>query len=107
MQAVYFVQGGYYQKSFGKHGPHTHPYTYGHFFGLPIQGSQVRLVHQWILYESGAMESLEGKFVGGNSLANRVHALSVSSNGSRFSTLETDPPLQTCLLYTSPSPRDS
>ena len=62
MQAVYFVQGGYYQKSFGKHGPHTHPYTYGHFFGLPIQGSQVRLVHQWILYESGAMESLEGKF---------------------------------------------
>ena len=95
MQAVYFVQGGYYQKSFGKHGPHTHPYTYGHFFGLPIQGSQVRLVHQWILYESGAMESLEGKFVGGNSLANRVHALSVSSNGSRFSTVETDPPLQT------------
>ena len=94
MQAVYFVQGGYYQKSFGKHGPHTNPYTFGHFFGLPIEGENVRLVHQWVLYNSGKIPSLEGHFVGGNSLANKVHALSIQSDGSTFRTVEIENPIQ-------------
>ncbi len=95
LQAVYFVQGGYYQKSFGKHGPHTNPYTFGHFFGLPIEGEKVRLVHQWVLYNSGRIPSLEGHFVGGNSLANKVHALRVETDGSTFRTAEIENPIQT------------
>ena len=95
MQAVYFVQGGYYQKSFGKHGPHTNPYTFGHFFGLPIEGENVRLVHQWVLYNSGKIPSLEGHFVGGNSLANKVHALRVHTDGSTFRTVEIENPIRT------------
>ena len=95
MQAVYFVQGGYYQKSFGKHGPHTNPHTYGHFYGLPVEGSSVRLVHQWILYQSGAIPALEGLLVGGNSLANSVHALKVTPRGSSFETHEVALPVET------------
>jgi putative heme-binding domain-containing protein len=95
LQSVYFVQGGYYQKSFGKHGPHTNPYTFGHFFGLPIEGEKVRLVHQWVLYESGAIPSLSQHFVGSNSLANKVHALRIAPDGSTFKTVEIDPPVQT------------
>lgn len=95
LQAVYFVQGGYYQKSFGKHGPHTNPYTFGHFYGLPIEGEKVRLVHQWVLYNSGRIPSLEGHFVGGNSLANKVHALRVETDGSTFQTVEVENPIQT------------
>ena len=95
LQAVYFVQGGYYQKSFGKHGPHTNPYTFGHFFGLPIEGEKVRLVHQWVLYNSGKIPSLEGHFVGGNSLANKVHALQIQTDGSTFRTVEIENPIQT------------
>ncbi len=95
LQAVYFVQGGYYQKSFGKHGPHTNPYTYGHFYGLPIEGERVRLVHQWVLYESGRIPSLEGHFVGGNALANKVHALRIVQDGSTFRTVEIENPVKT------------
>ena len=95
LQSVYFVQGGYYQKSFGKHGPHTNPYTFGHFFGLPIEGEKVRLVHQWVLYQSGAIPSLENHFVGSNSLANKVHALSIVPDGSSFKTVEVAPPVTT------------
>ena len=29
------VQGGYYRKNFGKHGPLHNPYTYGYFEHLP------------------------------------------------------------------------
>lgn len=92
-QAVYFVQGGFYQKSFGKHGPHTNPYSFGHFYGLPIEGEQVRLVHQWILYQSGAIPRLEDHFVGVNALGNKLHALEIHNEGSRFTTVEVANPL--------------
>ena len=94
-QAVHFVQGGYYQKGFGKHGPHTNPYTFGHFFGMPIKGEKIRLVHQWIRYSSGAIPGLEGRLIGPNSLGNKVHALRMETRGSTFSTVEEDKPLQT------------
>ncbi len=94
-QAVHFVQGGYYQKGFGKHGPHTNPYAFGHFFGMPIEGEKIRLVHQWIRYESGAIPSLQGRMVGGNSLGNRVHALRTEQDGSTFKSVEEENPLRT------------
>jgi putative heme-binding domain-containing protein len=95
LQAVYFVQGGYYQKGFGKHGPHTNPYAFGHFFGLPIEGEKIRLVHQWIHYNSGAIPSLEGLLVGGNSLGSKLHALQMETKGSTFSTVERPNPVKT------------
>ena len=94
-QAVHFVQGGYYQKGFGKHGPHTNPYSFGHFFGMPIQGERIRLVHQWIHYSSGAIPQLEGRLVGPNSLGNKIHTLRMETNGSTFTTIEEKNPLRT------------
>ena len=94
-QAVHFVQGGYYQKGFGKHGPHTNPYAFGHFYGMPIKGEKTRLVHQWIRYQSGALPSLSGRLVGGSSLANKLHAIRTTQNGSTFRTVEEEKPLQT------------
>ncbi|MCS1409202.1 MAG: hypothetical protein M2R45_02382 [Verrucomicrobia subdivision 3 bacterium] len=95
LQAVYFVQDGYYQKNFGKHGPHTNPYAFGHFHGLPVEGEKVRLVHQWVFYSSGAIPSLQGHFVGGNSLANKMHALRIETAGSTFRMIEAPNPIQT------------
>ena len=95
LQAVYFVQDGFYQKGFGKHGPHTNPYAFGYFGGLPIKGENVRIVHQWIHYNSGAIPSLEGLLVGGNSLASKVHALRMEPDGSSFKTVEAANPIKT------------
>ncbi|MAT30653.1 MAG: hypothetical protein CMP29_02545 [Roseibacillus sp.] len=94
-QAVHFVQGGYYQKGFGKHGPHTNPYSFGHFFGMPIKGERIRLVHQWIHYSSGEIPQLEGRLVGPNSLGNKIHALRMEPRGSTFTTTEEKNPLRT------------
>lgn len=94
-QAVHFVQGGFYQKSFGKHGPHTKPYVFGHFNGMPIEGEKIRMVHQWIYYNSGSIPSLEGMLVGGNALASKLHALKMSVSGSTFETVEMENPLRT------------
>ena len=71
------------------------PYTFGHFFGMPIKGEKIRLVHQWIRYSSGAIPGLEGRLIGPNSLGNKVHALRMETRGSTFSTVEEDKPLQT------------
>ena len=94
-QAVHFVQGAYYQKGFGKHGPHTNPYSFGHFFGMPIKGERIRLVHQWIRYSSGEIPQLEGRLVGPNSLGNKIHALRMEPRGSTFATTEEQNPLRT------------
>jgi len=94
-QAVHFVQGGYYQKHFGKHGPHTNSYSFGHFFGMPIQGEKTRLVHQWLRYSSGALPGLQDRLVGPSSLGNKIHAIRMEKNGSTFKTVEEEKPLLT------------
>ena len=94
LQAVRFRQGAYYRKSFGKHGPFTRSHTFGHFDGLPIEGSRIRLVHQWVPYSSGAVPQLEGRLVGGNALGHRIHALRLLPEGSSFRTVEEPLPLR-------------
>lgn len=88
LQAVLFVQGGYYQKTFGKHGPHTNPYAFTHLGGLPNEGDKSRLVHQWLIYGGGALPGREGQLLGGNSLAGWVIALRRERQGSAFRTSE-------------------
>ncbi len=84
MQAVYFVQGGFYQKGFGKHGPHTNPHAFDYFYGIPIEGKQPRLVNQWVPYAGGAFPGHEGHFFGVNCLANELAVLAVKPDGSTF-----------------------
>ncbi|MFN0069731.1 MAG: PVC-type heme-binding CxxCH protein [Limisphaerales bacterium] len=89
LQAVLFVQGGYYQKTFGKHGPHTSPYAFTYLGGIPNDGDRSRLVHQWLVYGGGALPGWEGALLGGNSLAGWVIALRRERQGSSFRTYET------------------
>ncbi|NCF88976.1 MAG: hypothetical protein GWQ08_26225 [Verrucomicrobiaceae bacterium] len=84
MQAVYFVQGGFYQKGFGKHGPHTNPHAFDYFYGIPIEGKQPRLVNQWVPYAGGAFPGHEGHFFGVNCLANELAILALEPDGSTF-----------------------
>ncbi len=84
MQAVHFVQGGFYQKGFGKHGPHTNPHAFDYFHGIPIEGQHPRLVQQWLPYTGGAWPDYEDTFIGVNCLANRVPVIVLERDGSTF-----------------------
>ena len=95
MQAVHFVQGGFYQKGFGKHGPHTNPFAFDYFFGIPIEGKKHRLVHQWLDYSAPEIPQLQGKLVGPNCLANGVSVLERHPDGSTFRSVELEEAIAT------------
>lgn len=88
MQAVYFYQGGYYQKGFGKHGPHNNPYAFDYLGGLPLKGDTRRMVHQWIIYGGGAIPEYKDVLLGVNPLSNFVMAISRHGSGNDLRTEE-------------------
>lgn len=90
MQAVYFFQGGYYQKNFGKHGPHNNPYAFEYLNGLKLHGDTRRMVHQWIVYGGHTITAYKDKLIGVNPLANLVMALERVQKGSWFETFESE-----------------
>ena len=95
MQAVYFYQGGYYQKNFGKHGPHNNPYAFDYLGGLNLEGDTRRMVHQWIIYGGHTIPEYKDKLIGVNPLANLVMALDRVADGSSFTTREMHKTIET------------
>ena len=87
-RGLHYVQGGYYIKGWGKHGPLTNPYAFGFFEHMPHDGNADRLTHTFIVYGETAMPSLRGKIVGVNSLQNRLTLTSLIPDGSTFRTVE-------------------
>lgn len=95
MQAVYFYQGGYYQKNFGKHGPHNNPFAFDYLGGLKLEGDTRRMVHQWIIYGGHTIPEYKEKLIGVNPLANLVMTLERTGKGSSFTTREFHKTIQT------------
>ena len=69
---VHAVQGGYFYKSFGKHGPLHNLYAYGHFG--PLQRDRVPggPPTGGTIYLGGTLPSLERTFLAGNFLGHSV-----------------------------------
>ena len=53
-RGFHYVQGGYYQKSFRKHGTLSNPFTFGHFANM-AHHSVPRFTHAYVIYEGGAL----------------------------------------------------
>ncbi len=87
-RGLHFVQGGYYLKSWGKHGPLTNPYALGYFDHMPHVGDADRLTHTFISYGETALPELRGKFVGVNALQHRVQVTKLLPHYSTFRTEE-------------------
>ncbi len=92
-RGFHYVQGGYYQKSFNKHGDHSNPHTYG--FLPPMKNAAVaRFVHQFIVYESTTLpESYRGKLIGVDVLHNNLVRSTMIVDGSTFRTEDVDRPI--------------
>jgi putative heme-binding domain-containing protein len=88
-RGLHYVQGGYYVKGWGKHGPLTNPYALGFFDHMPHTGNADRLTHTFIFYGGGALpERFNGKIIGPSPLQHRVHVTKTEPDGSSFKTVE-------------------
>jgi putative membrane-bound dehydrogenase-like protein len=91
LRGVHYVQGGYYVKSWGKHGPLTNPNAFGFFDHMPHTGNGQRLTHTFSVYGGALMPELTGKIIGPNPLQSRISVTRMEPLGSTFKTIEEEP----------------
>lgn len=80
------VQGGYYWKSFGKHGALHNPYAYGYFDHVPhrnFRGGHVTV--GGIIYQGDSFpERFRGKYIAADLLGHAVYWHDLERSGSSF-----------------------
>jgi putative membrane-bound dehydrogenase-like protein len=92
-RGFHYVQGGYYRKGFGKHGPLSNPYTFGYFPNM-THHSVPRFTHNFIIYEGGSLpEKYHGKLFGVEPLQGQVVMSSFEPEGSSFKTKDLSRPI--------------
>jgi len=86
------VQGGYYWKSFGKHGPLHNPYTFGYFDHVRhdgVSGGHVSV--GGLFYEADAFPvAWRGRYIAADLLDHSVHGHEVAPFGSTFHARQVD-----------------
>jgi putative heme-binding domain-containing protein len=88
-RGVYYVQGGYYRKAWGKHGPLTNPYALGFYEFMTHSGNRERFTHNFVEYGGDSLpESLRGKIISVNPLHKRVQVSRKETVGSGYRTVE-------------------
>ncbi len=90
---MHYAQGGYAEKTWGKHGPLTNPYAFGFFGHMKHEGFPERFSQTFCIYDGGAFpEKYNHAVVAGNALHNRVVASQLIPDTSTFRTKD-HPPL--------------
>ncbi|MRI00208.1 c-type cytochrome [Kriegella sp. EG-1] len=93
---MYFKQGAYYGKNWGKHGDLTNPYAFGVLDDLKMTGEQIRFTHAEIKYEGASLpEKYNDKLFSLNSLQNFVQLSAIEEDGSTFKTVDVNRVLET------------
>lgn len=95
-RGMYYPQGSYGKKSWGKHGPLTNPYAFGYFQHMKHEGDDRRFAQAFCIYEGGLYgDDWEGKIIAPNSLHNIVWVSKLLPDGSTFKTVDEDPLVET------------
>ena len=85
-RGFHYVQGGYYQKGFNKHGPLSNPYSFGYFPAMK-HNRVPRFTHTFLIYEADALpEAYRGVLFGVAPLLNHVVMSEVRPDGSSVQT---------------------
>lgn len=83
--ALHGVLGGYYWKSFGKHGALHNPFAYGFFQHIQHEGFKGGHVEVGgVIYRGESMPQLRGKYVAADLLGHAVYWHELSRRGSTF-----------------------
>jgi putative heme-binding domain-containing protein len=94
-RGFHYVQGGYLQKGFEKHGPLSNPYAFGYF--PPMAHNQAeRFTHNFVIYDGGAFPpAYNGKLFGIEPLQGRVVLSDIQTDRSTFRTSDLSYPVTT------------
>ncbi len=85
-RGFHYVQGGYFQKGFNKHGPLSNPYTFGYFAWMKHHAVP-RFSHTFVIDEGGSLpEPYRGRLFGVVPLLSHVVMSDVSPDGSTYQT---------------------
>jgi putative heme-binding domain-containing protein len=94
-RGFHYVQGGYYRKGFGKHGPLSNPFAFGYFEDMK-HDSVPRFTHNFIIYEADALpQSYHGRLFGVEPLQGQVVMSSFEPDQSSFQTADLSRPVTT------------
>lgn len=86
-RGMFYPQGSYGTKNWGKHGPLTNPYAFGYFEHMKHEGDTVRFPQTFVIYEGGTLpERYRGNVIAANALHNRVWASRLFADGSTYQT---------------------
>jgi putative heme-binding domain-containing protein len=92
-RGFHYVQGGYYQKGFSKHGPISNPYAFG-YFPYMKHADVPRFTHTFVIYEGGALPARHhGRLFGVAPLQSHVVESDVFADGSSFQTKDREHPI--------------
>lgn len=95
-RGMYYPQGAYGKKSWGKHGPLTNPYAFGYIDHMAHEGDERRFAQAFCIYEGGLFpDSWNRKIIAANSLHNIVWVSELLPDGSTFRTVDEEPLLET------------
>ncbi len=85
-RGFHYVQGGYFQKGFSKHGPLSNPYAFGYFPAMK-HDKVPRFTHNFVIYDGDSLpEHYRGNLFGVDPLNHVVVISEVASDGSTFRT---------------------
>jgi putative heme-binding domain-containing protein len=92
-RGFHYVQGGYFQKGFGKHGPLSNPYTFGYFPAMKHHQVE-RFTHTFVIYEGGTLpQPYRGRLCGVAPIPSYVVMSEVECDGSSFKTKDLGKPV--------------
>lgn len=85
-RGFHYVQGGYYKKGFGKHGPLSNPFAFGYFSSMK-HAAVARFTHNFIIYEDQALpKEYHGTLFGIEPLQGQVVNSLIQPSQSSFET---------------------
>ncbi|MBL9090028.1 MAG: ThuA domain-containing protein [Planctomycetaceae bacterium] len=88
-RGMYYPQGSYGSKNWGKHGPLTNPYAFGWFEHMRHEGDAVRFPQTFVVYEGGQFpKQFDHAVIAGNALHNRIWASEMLPDTSTYRTVD-------------------
>ncbi|MEJ0103938.1 MAG: c-type cytochrome [Bacteroidota bacterium] len=96
IRGLYFKQGGYYFKNWGKHGALTNPYALGWLPGMGFKGDSLRFTHGWLKYQGDNLpERYQDAMIAMNPLHGYLQLTRFEPNGSNFNNVDEERIIET------------